>query len=265
MKGTILKMRGLIKRSKVLYSIPIGGLEIELNPLLGKEIKLEHSGNIYCIATGKSITKSYNGGYSYEAFISKAACDTCIVQPEKCHYHLGTCREPKWGENHCMRPHIVYLSLTSGIKVGITRKTQVPTRWIDQGAIIARSIYEVPNRLAAGLVESELKAEFEDKTNWRKMLGSQPEKQDLDLVAQEIHRKYGESFSQFQALYLEEPVCEINFPVNTYPEKVKSINLDKQPCIEGILHGIKGQYLYVGEYVFNVRRHQGYEITLSHS
>ncbi len=265
MKGIVLKLRSEIKRSKVQYSIPLGELNIDLNPLIGKEIKLEHSGNIFCIDTGKSITKSYNNGYSYESFISKASCDSCIVSPEKCHYHLGTCREPKWGENHCMRPHIVYLSLTSGVKVGITRKTQIPTRWIDQGAVIARSIYEVPNRLAAGLVETELKNEFADKTNWRKMLGQYPEQQDLEKIAKSIDKKYGQTFEQFQAKFLEEKTEEIKFPIQNYPEKIKSLNFDKQSCIEGTLHGIKGQYLYIGEHVFNVRRHQGYEVTLSHS
>ncbi len=265
MKGTVLKMRSEIKRSKVIYSLPLGELNIELNPLIGKEIKLEHSGNIFCIETGKSITKTYNSGYSYEAFISKASCDTCIVQPEKCHYHLGSCREPKWGENHCMRPHIVYLSVTSGVKVGITRKTQVPTRWIDQGAVLARSIYEVPNRLAAGLVETDLKNEFADKTNWRKMLSGQPDGQDLEKIAKEIDKNYSENFKQYQAVFLEDKASEIKFPIENYPEKIKSLNFDKQACIEGVLHGIKGQYLYIGEHVLNIRRHQGYEVTLSHS
>lgn len=265
MKGIVLKLKSEIKRSKVQYSIPLGEFNIDLNPLIGKEIKLEHSGNIFCIDSGVSIKKSYNNGYSYESFISKAACDSCIVSPEKCHYHLGTCREPKWGENHCMRPHIVYLSLTSGLKVGITRKTQIPTRWIDQGAVTARSVYEVPNRLAAGLVETQLKSEFADKTNWRKMLGEAPEREDLDKVAKKIHKIHGQSFEQFQAKFLDDPVLEIKFPIESYPEKIKSINLDKQPSIEGTLYGIKGQYLYIGEHVFNVRRHQGYEVTLSHS
>jgi hypothetical protein len=72
------------------------------------------------------------------------------MKPETCHYHLGTCREPDWAQNHCFRPHIVYLANSSGVKVGITRKTQIPTRWLDQGASQALPIFEVQQPFVIG-------------------------------------------------------------------------------------------------------------------
>jgi hypothetical protein len=64
-----------------------------------------------------------------------------------------------------LQPHIVYL-----VKRGKSRgdsKTQVPTRWIDQGAIEAVSIVEVPNRYLAGITEVALNY-YADKTNGEK-------------------------------------------------------------------------------------------------
>ncbi len=260
MKGTLLKLRSKLSRGKVSYTLPIGSDEVELNDLIGKNISLEFTGNIYCIDSGKKIKKSYNNGYSYESFISKAACDTCIVQPEKCHYHLGTCREPLWGEEHCMIPHYIYLSVTSGIKVGITRSTQIPTRWIDQGAEQAIIMLEVPNRFSAGKVEVLLKSEFADKTAWRKMLSSSPEDIDLEKISKTIIKKYKKEFESYGVKVPDLKKQKIKFPIENYPEKISSLGFDKTALIEGKLEGIKGQYLYINRKVLNIRKHQGYEI-----
>src|SRR5690606_38712899 len=82
----------------------------------------------------------------------------------------GTCREPLWAELNCHQPHVVYLANSSGLKVGITRGTQVPTRWVDQGAVQALPIIGVQTRLQSGLVETLLKQHVADRTNWRAML-----------------------------------------------------------------------------------------------
>jgi hypothetical protein len=130
----------------VQYSLNLDE-SISLNSLVGSQVTLKHTGKIFCVDTGKKIKKSYGQGYSWESFMTLPECDTCIFKPELCHYKLGTCRDEKWGEAHCLQPHIIYISLTSGIKIGITRKTQVPTRWIDQGAVSAIRLCEVKDRL----------------------------------------------------------------------------------------------------------------------
>ncbi|MCB9091812.1 MAG: DUF2797 domain-containing protein [Halobacteriovoraceae bacterium] len=264
MKGSILKMKGKLgEKGEVEYRLPVGEELVSLNPFIGKEMKLEFTGNIYCIDTGKKINKSYNNGYSYESFVKLAACDVCIVQPEKCHYHKGTCREPLWGERECMQPHFVYLAITSGVKIGITRESQIPTRWIDQGACYALPILKVKNRLASGLIEEAIKTEVNDKTQWRKMLEGTPEREDLKEFRDTLYKKHKKEIVEMRAETLEEEVVEIHFPVEEYPQKIKSLSFDKTPVVEGKLLGIKGQYLIFENSVLNIRKHQGYEINFS--
>lgn len=131
--GNILKMKTTLN-SPVSYSLPLGDNLVPMNQFIGRNIKLEYNGQINCIATGEKIKKTYNQGYSYKAFMQLPECDVCIVKPELCHYSKGTCRDKEWGEKHCFIPHFVYLAISSHVKVGITRHTQIPTRWIDQGA-----------------------------------------------------------------------------------------------------------------------------------
>ncbi|MBU1833169.1 MAG: DUF2797 domain-containing protein, partial [Gammaproteobacteria bacterium] len=183
----------------------------------------------------------------------------------------GTCREPEWGETHCLIDHIVYLANSSGVKVGITRGTQVPTRWIDQGAVAALPIFRVSNRLQSGLVEILFKAHVADKTSWQAMLKGEPAEVDLaarrdELIAlcqsgiTELQERHG--IQAIQAIS-DIPVQHIRFPVDIYPVKVKSFNLDKVPLIEGTLLGIKAQYLIFDTGVINIRKYAGYHIELS--
>ena len=167
--GNIEKMTGVLNADgSVAYSLPIGDALLEMNPLIGQGIRLTHSHTINCIACGRETKKSFAQGYCYPCFRSLAACDMCVMKPETCHYAEGTCREPEWGDTHCFIPHYVYLANSSGIKVGITRETQVPTRWIDQGATQALPIFEVSNRLQSGLIEVALKKYVSDRTDWRR-------------------------------------------------------------------------------------------------
>ena len=152
------------------YSLLIGDKKIPLNPLLGTHISLEYTGIINCVNCGRKTKKSFNQGHCFPCMKKLASCDSCIVKPELCHYHEGTCREPEWGERFCFQPHVVYLSNASGLKVGITRNTQMPTRWLDQGAIQALPILEVDSRQQSGFVEVLFKNEVSDRTNWRAML-----------------------------------------------------------------------------------------------
>jgi len=263
-EGNILKLKSTLG-DPIEYSLPIGDQEIPLNPLIGKKISFEYRGVINCIATGEKIKKSYNQGYSYESFIKLAACDLCIVKPELCHYEKGTCREPEWGEKNCMQPHIIYLANSSNVKVGITRESQVPTRWIDQGASQALPILRVPTRHLSGLLEVEIKNYVSDKTNWRKMLKGESEPEDLETIRDEIFEGLGSYIDELEAEDLEEEIVNLSFPVTKYPEKVKSKSFDKSPVIEGKLLGIKGQYLlFDGDRVLNMRKHQGYYLKLSY-
>lgn len=246
----------------------INAMEIPLNEYLGKEIQLRYTGKINCIVCGRSIKKSYQQGYCFPCTQKLAQCDFCILQPVHCHYHLGTCREPSWGEQHCMQPHIVYLANTSGIKVGITRESQVPIRWIDQGAIQALPIMQVKSRYQSGLVEEAFSKLIGDKTNWRQML--QKDIPLVDLAAerdrllpevagaiQKIATRF--NFGDIEILTNAQPQA-IEYPVLKYPAKITSLNFLKQPLITSTLHGIKGQYLIFAAGVINIRSYSGYEI-----
>lgn len=260
--GNILKLKSQLGTDgKVEYQLPLGDELVSMNELVGQKISMKFDGQINCIATGEKINKTYNQGYSYKAFISLARCDMCIMKPELCHYDKGTCREPKWGEEHCLQPHIVYLSLTSGAKVGITRKKQVPTRWVDQGATQALEIAEVKDRKTSGELEVYLKNYVSDKTNWRHMLQNKSEDIDLEYLRDEMLGHL--ELTDFEYIEKETDITHIDYPVLEYPEKVKSIGFDKKPLIEGQLQGIKGQYLILDSGVINMRKHQGYFIEFS--
>jgi len=192
----------------------------------------------------------------------------CIMKPETCHYAEGTCREPSWGQEFCFQTHIVYLANSSGIKVGITRQSQVPTRWIDQGAIQAVPIFKVPSRHISGLVEVILAEHVSDKTSWQQMLKNNAKPTDLFLVRDELLAKCADKLTDIRerfgqdALQLLEnsDIVDIRYPVLHYPTKVKSFNFDKDPVVSGILQGIKGQYLLFDTGVINVRKFSGYEV-----
>src|SRR6266446_5306474 len=161
--------------SPVSYRLPIGDVELPLNACLGKTMCIEYTGAITCIACGQRTKKSFNQGYCFRCFSTLARCDLCMVKPELCHFAQGTCREPAWGLATCMQPHYVYLANSSGLKVGITRASQIPTRWLDQGAAQALLCFRVPTRRQAGLVEVVLKRYVADRTDWRKLLIGGPE------------------------------------------------------------------------------------------
>ena len=260
--GVISKLTAK-NNSSLEYSLPLGDELVELNPLIGKKIKIEHTGNKYCIKTNKKLKKTYGQGYSWESFITLAECDQCIFQPELCHFAKGTCRDEAWGEAHCMQSHVIYLSITSDLKIGITRKTQVPTRWIDQGAVKAIKLLEVKNRLTSGLIEVEIAKNMSDKTNWRNMLKNKfPE---LDLLAEKkkVLKEFAPIIEKYEAKVLDDEIYEFNYPVEKYPSKVSSLNFDKDPVIEATLIGIKGQYLIFDTGVINMRKFQGYEVEVS--
>jgi len=267
-QGVLQKMRVRLG-DPVEYQLALDGAGEGpiLNQFLGRPVRLEYQGAINCLACNRKTKKSFSQGYCYPCFTKLPQCDSCIVKPETCHFALGTCRDPEWGQRNCFAPHVVYLANSSGLKVGITRGSQVPTRWIDQGAIQALPILEVDTRLQSGLVETLFAKHVADKTNWRAMLKGQVDQ--LDLVAErdrlmqlcatgleELRAENG-----FDAIReLDAQPLEIHYPVINYPTKVSSLNLDKDPVVEGVLQGIKGQYLMLDTGVINLRKFGAYNI-----
>jgi len=178
-EGFLSKMSAELQEQEVQYFLDLEP-RIEMNALLGKNIQLTFTAQMACVGCGRAIKKTFQQGYCFPCMQTKAACDLCIVKPELCHFHKGTCREPEWGQKHCMQKHVVYLANTSGLKVGITRFENVPQRFIDQGATQALPVFEVDSRYHSGLIEVKMAEFLQDKTNWRKML--QGDAEALDLV-----------------------------------------------------------------------------------
>lgn len=252
----------------VSYQLPVGDELLPLNELIGTTIGLSYTGVINCCHCGRKTRKSFNQGYCYPCFQKLAQCDSCIVSPEKCHYFAGTCREPEWADQHCMTDHIVYLANSSGIKVGITRGSQVPTRWMDQGAIQALPIFRVGNRQQSGMVEVLFKNHVADKTNWRKMLKGEVETIDLPAERDRLMAECGSGIAELQQRFGLQAIApiddaelvSIDYPVADPPTKISSLNFDKQPVIKGVLNGIKGQYLMLDNGVLNIRKFGSYHI-----
>ena len=268
LSGNIEKMVTQLQ-DPVDYALPIGDDHLPMNSFLGRSLTLRYSGEIHCIACGAKTKKSFSQGYCYRCAQRLAQCDMCIVKPETCHYHLGTCREPEWGEQHCMIPHYVYLANSSGLKVGITRASQVPTRWIDQGAVQAMPILKVQTRRQSGLMETAIKQYVADKTNWRAMLKGDTVNIDLARERDALMAQIGddiqavnEQFGEGAVEVVDEPAVDITYPVLAYPTKIKSFNLDKEPQAGGVLQGIKGQYLIFDTGVINLRKYTGYHLTV---
>ncbi|MDB5105187.1 MAG: hypothetical protein JWP91_2876 [Fibrobacteres bacterium] len=241
----------------VQYALPVGDARVALNPLLGKPVRFRYTGRIFCVHCGKQTKTSFSQGYCFRCMQTLAQTDMCILKPELCHHHLGTCREPEWGTAHCMIDHTVYLANSSGLKVGITRSHQMRTRWMDQGAIQALPIVKVKNRLDSGRVEIELSKVMADKTNWRLMLQGKTEILDLKAKRDELFSTW---LAELPGERLDEEEYRFAYPVNTYPTKLTSLNLDKQPEVAGELQGIKGQYLILSTGVINMRKYGGYEL-----
>lgn len=266
--GAVRKMKTRLT-DPVDYQMILGEQTVPMNNYLGQHLQLDFQGVINCVHCDRKTSKSFNQGYCYPCFKRLAQCDLCIMSPERCHYDAGTCREPEWGESHCMIDHTVYLANTSGLKVGITR--DYPTRWMDQGASQAQPIFRVSSRLRSGLVETVFKNHIADKTNWQAMLKGPAAQRDLEQARRELMEQCATEIEVLQQRHGIQSIVvlegaeevSINYPVLEYPTKVKSLNLDKTPSVGGTLMGIKGQYLIFDTGVINIRKYGGYSLSLS--
>ena len=268
-RGALSKLVARLE-APVRYAFRLDQQELPVNPLIGKTLRLEYLGAIHCTHCGRKTKTSFSQGYCYPCMQKLAQCDICIMSPERCHYDAGTCREPGWGEQFCMTDHVVYLANSSGVKVGITRATQVPTRWLDQGASQALPILRVATRQQSGFVEDLLRSQVADKTNWRALLKGDAAPVDLAAIRDQLFDAcaagLGELQQRFgiQAIQLlgDQQPLEIRYPIEAYPAKISSFNLDKNPIAEGTLLGIKGQYLLFDTGVINIRKYTAYQLAV---
>ncbi len=269
-RGSLSKMAVSLQAPVVQYSFRLDDTQVPVNPLIGQRLRLEYLGAIHCSHCGKRTKTSFSQGYCYPCMTKLAQCDVCIMAPEKCHYDAGTCREPSWGEQFCMTDHVVYLANSSGIKVGITRATQLPTRWLDQGASQALPIMRVATRQQSGLVEDVLRSQVPDRTNWRALLKGDAEELDLIAIREQVFDACADGLRELQGRFglqaiqplADAEVVQMKYPVEAYPSKIVSFNLDKDPVVEGTLLGIKGQYLIFDTGVINIRKYTAYQLAV---
>ncbi|TCI85204.1 DUF2797 domain-containing protein [Tenacibaculum sp. M341] len=228
---------------------------INVNQLLNKTIEISFV-TYECLSCGLE-KEIYRQGFCKSCFFETPHAGDWIMRPELSKAHLDEeDRDLEYEKKVQLQPHIVYLANSSNVKVGVTRKTQVPTRWIDQGAHEAIEIVEVPNRYLAGITEVALKDHVKDKTNWRKMLKNDIEDESLDAWKEKLKAFIPEEVKEYFIENNKE--TEINFPVHKYPEKPKSLNIKKEGSYTGKLVGVKGQYLiFEDDTVFNVRANEG--------
>lgn len=249
----------------VRYALRVGDDQVDLAPFIGQTFTLRFTGQMTCVNCGRSVKKFFGQGFCFPCFSTAPEAAECIVRPELCRAHLGEGRDPAWEAEHHFQEHVVYLSRTGGIKVGVTRSTQVPVRWIDQGAVAALVIARVPYRQLAGLIEVELKGTFADRTNWRAMLTEVlPEPEHLLAARAQALAALTYELGAY-TLDDQEPMI-LTYPVEAMPPKVTSVSLEKLPEITGRLAGAKGQYLIWSDgRVFNVRNNAGYHVEVAGS
>lgn len=252
----------------IQYFLPFEKKAFSLNECVGHPIQLVFTGNIYCIQCGRKTRKSFQQGFCFPCLTRLQECNLCVIYPERCRVEQG-CPKDDWAHAQCHQSHIVYLANSSGLKVGITRESSPHTRWIDQGAITGLPLFKVMNRYQAGVLEMALKTYVNDRTAWRKMLMNDVEDIDLHIEGDRLLKKAEREILQVMNRFPEGNVSlvhkksdtvRLHYPVQHYPLKITPLSLDKTPHIQGVLLGIKGQYLLLDNGVFNVRKFGGYEV-----
>lgn len=268
--GTLSGLRLTMDRP-VRAELRVGEVGIDINERIDSGLELRFSGAIRCSHCGAKSNRSYARGFCFTCFSRLARCDLCVLSPDRCHRHLGTCREPLWGDRHCMRAHAVYLAHSSGLKVGITRETHLPERWLEQGAIQAAVIAWTGTRRIAGLLEKALAEEVGERTDWRRML--QTERPiDLSRAHQDLRAKIDTAVSELTARFGVGAVVAIpeprewrcSYPLRRVPYGAKAwaVRPGAPTRLGGRLAGAKGQYLVFDAGVLNVGAYRGFEVTV---
>lgn len=246
----------------VAYALMLFGQALPLNELVGRPFTLRFTGARTCMACGKRVKKFYGQGLCWPCLSTAPEASPCIIRPELCEAHLGRGRDPAWEQAHHLQEHTVYLAFTGAVKVGVTRSTQVPVRWVDQGADCALPVARVPYRQLAGLIECDLKRLFTDRTQWKAMLNG-PAAADVTGPLMQARAMVLEQAAPELKSYLlpgSEPV-QLHYPMQNLPPKLTNVHLEKLDEVQGRLLGIKGQYLaWADGRVLNVRNHTGYHV-----
>lgn len=260
-EGVLTKMQTELS-SPIQYYLVFEGSFLNVNQLLGKEVEINFMG-FQCLNCSKK-KKIYRMGFCYDCFYSSPMAGDWIIRPELSTAHLGIAdRDLAYEKRVQLQPHVAYLASSNDLKVGVTRKTQVPARWIDQGASQAMPIVEVPNRYLAGITEVALKKYFSDKINWKRMLLNELSPISLADNRNKIKALLPEEVKPYFA-DTQEALYTFDYPVLEYPKKISSINLLTTPIFQGKLTGIKGQYLiFENGIVFNVRAYEGYTVQIN--
>ncbi len=243
------------------YSLVLDEELIPISHRVGQKTSIKYLGKIECVECRRTIKKTYGDGYCYPCFRDLPENDPCMVKPELCEHEFGDETDREYFQKYCNIDHFVYLSLTSGVKVGVTRHFNIPSRWIDQGAIKGLIIAKTPQRKFAGQIEVALAKHMADKTNWRKMLTGEVEPIDLEEFRKKALEWTPSDLKQY--IVSGETSRELAYPIKESPKKVSSHNLEKEPELSGVLTGIKGQYLMFGNKVINLRKYTGYFVEFS--
>lgn len=260
--GAIFKMN-TVYQDPVQYFLNLNQDLISINECLGRTLKFTHL-SYQCVGCEKN-EKPFRMGFCKKCFFESPMANESILKPELSTAHLGIeQRNLEFEQALELQPHIVYLAYTSELKVGVTRHTQVPTRWVDQGALAALPIAQTDNRYQAGCIEVALKQHLADKTHWKKMLECGEVPEGVFDIKNQLKSFFPEEMNSF---FLEESqVWQFQYPIDeppTKPMSFSSTNLDKSPEIGGKLIGVKGQYLIFQDgKVFNIRSAEGHVIEL---
>ena len=263
-----MKFSGQIKKMisqhliPISYNIPIDNDLIPISKFLDKIIEINFLNEIHCVGCNREIKKTFAQGYCYPCFINSPRTSECILKPELCQAHKGESRDMEWSKEHCLKEHFVYLSLTAGAKIGVTRSSQIPTRWIDQGAVQALKFAKTSNRYEAGSIEVAMKNHISDRTAWQRMLKNEiDESIDLFQLKSQLIDIIDDKYKRF--ILEDESIETFSYPHISYPDKVKSLDLLKVTSIHARLIAIKGQYLLFNDNtVLNIRKHTGFKISL---
>lgn len=261
MEGVLVKMKTELN-NPIRYYLTFPSMFVRVNELIGKTITFTHTG--YCCLDCGSNETIFRQGFCKRCFFETPTAGDWIMRPELSQAHLDIeDRDLAYEKKVQLQPHVVYLAVSSGLKVGVTRKTQVPTRWIDQGAHQTIPIVEVPNRYLAGITEVALKEHYNDKTNWRRMLTQDPSQMDLVAERDRALQWLPQEVNPYIKTTENDATLFLQFPLEQPPTKVKSVNLTKSKMHSGKLVGIKGQYLvFADQSVMNVRSHEGVSVRM---
>lgn len=255
--GQILKMTHELSEP-IKYYLSLDGKDYPLTDRVGKDLTMRFSGLITCVECGRKIKKTYNDGYCFPCARDLPENAMCSVRPETCVHEFGNERDREFFRDYCNVDHYVYLSQTSGVKVGVTRHFNVPSRWIDQGAVKALVIARTPQRVLAGKIEVALAKNMPDKTDWRKMLKGDVADVDLLEMREKVHQWIPDDLRMY--FLKDETVQSFAYPIIEFPGKITSRDLAKEKEFSDNLRGIKGQYLIFRNGVLNMRKYSGFHV-----